>query len=161
MALFRELEAQAPPPRQRAPRRRTPKPEQLAILSPEEQERRERRAAQRQAYDKRRQCRPDGQPLPKGMSWCGRCGETVFAYSMVINHDLGYCGCPVEFDPVLKLKNGPGFRHGTPFNRDELNDRWDRQFFADCVCGDACGIHQPDGWCYAYCGCDEYRPSDV
>lgn len=143
-------------------KRRTPKakqqgPDLLDVLSGED-ERQELVRAQRLAYRQRRELCPDGRELPEGHTWCGRCGEIIFNYSLVINHDLGYCGCPVEFDPVLKLTPGPGFRRGTPFTREQMNTRWDRQFFPDCECGDSCGIHQPDGMCYAYCGCHEYRP---
>ena len=160
IALFNDIEVGKVARPKSAPRRRPrgKKAEQLVILSPEEQARRELVATQRQAYRERRRVRPDGLPLPDGMDWCGRCGETVFAYSMVINHDLGYCGCPVEFDPVLKLAPGPGFRWGTPFDRDQINNRWDRQFFPDCECGDSCGIHKSDGLCIACYRCDEYRP---
>ena len=102
---------------------------------------------------------PDGRSVPKGMTWCGRCGEIIFAYSLVINHDLGYCGCPVEYDPVSDLlRHGPGFRPGTPFTRRQLNTRWDRQFFPDCICGDAFGNHHRGNICIGCFRCQQYRP---
>jgi hypothetical protein len=163
LSLYREMVssgelARTAPKRAPAKRRTKKNPDQLEILDPAEAARRERLYAQRLAYQERRKACPDGRELPDDMTWCGRCGEIIFNYSLVINHDLGYCGCPVEFDPVLKLNPGPGFRHGVPFSIDELNNRWDRQFFPDCECGDACGIHDVNGFCIAYCGCHEYRP---
>jgi hypothetical protein len=151
----------APPKRVR---RQKVDPNQLELLDPAEAERREKRYAQTLAYRERRKTCPDGRGLPEGMDWCGRCGEIVFAYSMVINHDLGYCGCPVEFDPVWKddawRREIHSFGARGRLDRDTLNQRWDRQFFADCECGDACGNHKEDGLCLACYRCHEYRPRE-
>lgn len=60
-------------------------------------------AALRQLLEHRRAGRPDGLPVPRGEDWCGRCGENTFAYGLVINHDLGYLGCPVAVDPTCVI----------------------------------------------------------
>ncbi|ORA24927.1 hypothetical protein [Mycobacterium aquaticum] len=126
---------------------------------------REAASRRRSEYNARRAVRPDGHPLGPRESWCGRCGKTVPAYEMTINHDLGYLGCPTEFDPTWsKCEAAPGFRgvegypdpHGQ-LTESDLNDRWDRRYFADCTCGHAWGLHRQGEFCIAWCGCDAYE----
>ena len=125
-------------------------------------------ATLRQLWEQRRAGRPDGQPVPTGEDWCGRCGQNTFDYGLVINHDLGYLGCPVEVDPTWSKYQCVGFRGavGYPSSTltvEDLCDRWDRQFFPDCVCGHPWGVHTHAAhptWsfsCATSCGCPIYR----
>ena len=135
--------------------------------------------ALRLLWKQRHSVRPDGAPLPVGQGWCGRCGQNTFAYGLTINHDLGYCGCPVEVDPTWsrypRRADGRGFRgHGAVGHAnhglltvDELCDRWDRQYFPDCTCGHPWGVHcradHPtfDFACGTSCGCSIYTEGPV
>lgn len=125
-------------------------------------------ATLRQLWEQRRAGRPDGQPVPTGEDWCGRCGQNTFDYGLVINHDLGYLGCPVEVDPTWSKYQCVGFRGAVGYPSgtltvDDLCDRWDRQFFPNCVCGHPWGVHTHAAhptWsfaCNTSCGCPIYR----
>lgn len=99
------------------------------------------------AYNQTKSTRPDtGEQLPDGYVWCGRCGETVHAGALFNTHDIGYCGCPVETDPVFRTRKPlPGFRRvegvTSPMGDEHLTTRWDRAYFADCTCGHPWGLH--------------------
>ena len=122
----------------------------------------------REVFRQAHSVRPDtGKACPPGRTWCGRCGEDVSAYDLTINHDLGYCGCPVDVDPVFKEATpAPGWRNtaeiSTPFDYDALAHRWDRQFYPDCAaCGHPWGLHYrhnaTGSTCLTYCGCHRYQ----
>lgn len=90
---------------------------------------------------------------------CGRCGQYTFEYGMVINHDLGYGGCPGAEDRR-------GLQHLPPAQAGGWHQRrHDRLHHADCACGHPWGFHdhtsaatimQPRGRCAQYCGCVAY-----
>ena len=115
--------------------------------------------------------RPDGTPLPRDKSWCGRCGANDRTATIHLNHDLGYSGCPIDSDPTWsrypRRQDGHGWRgggiEGYPTSgillEDDLCDRWDRKYFPDCECGHPKGIHasgHATAFCIARCGCSEY-----
>lgn len=144
-------------------------PDLLDVLSGAA-DRRDAEAERRKAYETLRATCPDGRVLAEDETWCGRCGETVYPYDLTINHDLGYCGCPVESDPTWKRyprrEDGRGFRghgavgypgEGGTLTVEDLCDRWDRQFFPDCTCGHPWGLHEDHDRCLAWCGCFEYE----
>lgn len=122
----------------------------------------------RKAYQARRAVCPDGRKLEANQTWCGRCGSRISTCDLVINHDLGYAGCPVEVDPVWSKmpprEDGLGWRGASrkgqgsvPMSVAQLCNRWDRQYFRDCKCGHPWGLHEDNSDCHAYCGCVEYR----
>lgn len=130
---------------------------------------REASAAALAAWQERRAINPQtGQSMPDGMEWCGRCGHVGHVGEMLSNHDLGYCGCPIEYDPTWskltdRRPDGRGWRGGAFVGRSgqlteaELFGRWDRQFIPDCTCGCPWGVHDYGQTCIAYCGCRIYQ----
>lgn len=148
--------APKPKPKRSRSRKTDPPPPTAEELARREQARR---------WNEQRDTNPDGRPLEAGQTWCGRCGKTVQKYDIVINHDLGYLGCPNEHDPTWsRFPVGKGFRGvidptrtSVHLTEDEMCDRWDRQHFPDCAaCGDPWGLHNHGGSCYLYCGCHGY-----
>lgn len=136
----------------------------LDVLSGADDEHDRHLAALKRYSDIRAVC-PDRRALGPGETWCGRCGQTVRDYDMVNNHDLGYCGCPAELDPTWsRYPAAPGFRTindggraRTMLTKEELCERWDRQFIADCRCRHPFGVHRYGSACGAYCGCRGYE----
>ncbi len=91
---------------------------------------------------------------------CGRCGELDSTGSIMVNHDLGWCGCPKDRAAML-ADGGSGWcpRHLTP---EEMRARHDRHHHPDCLCGDPWGLHSgrllaEENACATYCGCEGYR----
>ncbi|MDN5758693.1 MAG: hypothetical protein L0H59_09190 [Tomitella sp.] len=125
----------------------------------------DRKRAARQQWDERRSSCPDGRVLEVGETWCGRCGATIGHYDLVINHDLGFLGCPAESDPTWSRYKTVGFRCAVGYGQGiltvaDLCDRWDRQHFADCACGHPWGVHGDGATCQAYCACQAYTVND-
>lgn len=113
-------------------------------------------------FEQMRVVRPDTQEVPPEGEWCGRCGADIQPYDLVINHDLGYLGCPADLDPTWREYPIHGFRCAEGYGQGilkivDLCDRWDRQFFTDCVCGHPWGVHNRNVACGAHCGCGEYQ----
>uniref|UniRef100_A0AAU8GM29 Uncharacterized protein n=1 Tax=Mycobacterium phage JustASigh TaxID=3158894 RepID=A0AAU8GM29_9CAUD len=141
-------------------------PDLLDLLSGEV-DRREARAVRLAAYQALRAVCPDGRHLEPGQTWCGRCGQTVRAFEMVNNHDLGYLGCPAQFDPTWsRYQPAPGFREVANYpgrghlTEEDYSDRWDRQFVPDCECGHPWGVHRHGEFCTAWCGCTAYDQAE-
>ena len=91
---------------------------------------------------------------------CGRCGEPCASYDLIINHHLGWLGCPAD-RAAFRAAGGRGW--GRKLTAAELNHRADRAAFPDCArCGCAWGLHAhrghfpADNPCYAWCGCRGY-----
>jgi len=99
-------------------------------------------------------------------SVCLRCGTVGSIAHISTSHDLGWCGCPNEFDPAWsKLPKGPGFQSvidngkvRSHLTEAEMADRWDATRLPLCVCGHAIGLHS-HGMCSLYCGCQVYEAS--
>jgi hypothetical protein len=106
---------------------------------------------------------------PGGADVCLRCGFVDASYSIFINHDGGWCGCPVKHDPTWSQlpprEDGKGTRghsrqgrtgHLTP---EEMVDRWEVGKLPPCECGHPFGLHSYGTTCYMYCGCRGYEAS--
>lgn len=120
----------------------------------------------RAGWRRRRATCPDGRVVPANHDWCGRCGTIGWTGHISTSHDLGYCGCPNDVDPTWsRFEKAPGFQsvwddgkiRSMLTDRELSEDRWDRQFFADCECGCACGLHGLDGLCIGCYRCRHYR----
>jgi hypothetical protein len=89
---------------------------------------------------------------------CLRCGMPIYEYDRVINHDLGWCGCPDG--------RAGGFHQFA--GAEEMNaGRAELEAFPACAdCGHAWGLHAThligppatshEGYCYTWCGCRRY-----
>jgi hypothetical protein len=95
---------------------------------------------------------------------CLRCGEVIMDFDRVINHDLGWLGCPGD--------RGGGWGGHKFEGPDDMNrGRAELEAFPACAtCGHAWGLHtyhltMPPGidvrpgagsTCYTWCGCRHY-----
>jgi hypothetical protein len=81
--------------------------------------------------------RGEGHSFPQQR--CGRCGQLDAVGSLMVNHALGWCGCPADRDRhAAEGHRGVFGRHLTV---EEMCDRHDRVHYADCVCGHPRGLH--------------------
>jgi hypothetical protein len=86
---------------------------------------------------------------------CLRCGQGVYYGTISLDHDFGWCGCPVDLDPAWsKYEPGPGFRSvidggeiRSHLTEDEMRDRWDADKLPRCQCGCSFGLHTYGRWC--------------
>jgi hypothetical protein len=101
---------------------------------------------------------------------CLRCGQVDAKYSIFINHDAGWTGCPVEHDPTWSQlpprEDGIGSRGYSRKGRktghmtdEEMVDRWEVGKLPPCECGHPFGLHSYGTTCYLYCGCRVYEAS--
>lgn len=102
-----------------------------------------------------------------GQQQCGRCGAWTYYGTRAINHDLGYCGCPIETDPVWREHPpGRGFRtivdvdgrwRSQLFGEGEMENRYDAALLPLCeTCFHPHGLHPWGRPCSLCHDCDGY-----